>query len=208
MGRIHVVGLHCAKDEPQFQTEAHHYCAQVNGDLLQCVIFDGNTADANLIGVEYIISERLFNELPEEEKPFWHPHNYEILSGELVAPGLPDIAEKALMSTLINSYGKTWHFWNTGRQFNRMGQQLPFGAPRLMWSFARDGEADKVMLTERNMRMQIDQEQKRRDRQSLVKDAHPQHGVDTLKGQFPNAAADPPPGVHDSHAADHEQQRG
>lgn len=31
-------------------------------------------AGARLLGVEYIISERLFNELPEEEKRFWHSH--------------------------------------------------------------------------------------------------------------------------------------
>jgi hypothetical protein len=43
-------------------------------------------ADANLIGIEYILSERLFETLPDDEKPSWHPHNYEILSGQLAAP--------------------------------------------------------------------------------------------------------------------------
>jgi hypothetical protein len=71
------------------QMEAHHYCHQVNADLLQCVLFDGNTEDANLIGIEYIISERLFASLPPEEQAFWHPHNYEILSGSLVALAYP-----------------------------------------------------------------------------------------------------------------------
>jgi len=37
---IHVVGLHCAKGEPGMQMEAHHFCRQVNQDLLQCTIFD------------------------------------------------------------------------------------------------------------------------------------------------------------------------
>jgi Protein of unknown function (DUF1264) len=84
---IYVAGLHCAKHEPGMQMEAHHYCRQVNQDLLQCVLFDGNGRDANLIGIEYIISERLFGTLPESEKPYWHPHNYEILSGQLAALG-------------------------------------------------------------------------------------------------------------------------
>src|SRR5215211_3825551 len=57
---VYVVGFHCAKDEPDMQMEAHHYCRVVNDDLLQCVIFDGNTREANLIGIEYIVSERLF----------------------------------------------------------------------------------------------------------------------------------------------------
>ena len=41
---------------------------------------------------------------------YWHPHNYEILSCELVMPGLPQTAEKAAIEGKINSYGKTWHF--------------------------------------------------------------------------------------------------
>ena len=35
--------------------------------------------EANLIGIEYIVSERVFDSLPEAEKPYWHPHNYEVL---------------------------------------------------------------------------------------------------------------------------------
>lgn len=31
----------------------------------------GNTKEANLIGIEYIVSERLFDSLPEAEQPFW-----------------------------------------------------------------------------------------------------------------------------------------
>jgi hypothetical protein len=60
----YVVGFHCARDEPSMQMEAHHYCRVVNDDFLQCVIFDGNTRSANLIGVEYIVSEKLFETLP------------------------------------------------------------------------------------------------------------------------------------------------
>lgn len=76
---VYVVGFHCAKGEPDFQMEAHHFCRVVNNDLLQCVLFDDNTKDANLIGIEYIISERLFDTLPDQEKPYWHPHNFELL---------------------------------------------------------------------------------------------------------------------------------
>jgi hypothetical protein len=50
---IYVAGLHFAKHEPDVQMEAHHFCRQVNQDFFQCVLFDGNTTDANLIGIEY-----------------------------------------------------------------------------------------------------------------------------------------------------------
>jgi hypothetical protein len=42
-----------------------------------------------LLGVEYIIGDESYRKLPENEKKFWHPHAYEILSGQLVAPALP-----------------------------------------------------------------------------------------------------------------------
>lgn len=192
----YVVGLHCAKEEPSMQMEAHHYCKRVNEDLLQCAIFDGNTEEANLIGIEYIISESLFDGLPEEEKPYWHPHNFEVLSGQLVAPDLPDAVEKELMKQLINSYGKTWHTWHTGTHTGEPGNPLPYGDATLMWSFNRDGEADEVLLQNRNQHMKLDTDHKRRERRELAQFAHPQQGVDTLKDAFPNAAG-APPGVQD-----------
>ena len=110
---IYLVGFHPIKKNPHHQTEAHHFCRQVNQDFAQCALFDGNTAQANLTGIEYIISERLFATLPRAEKQYWHPHNGEILSGQLVAPGLPETADHELMKAKMNSYGKTWHTWNT-----------------------------------------------------------------------------------------------
>lgn len=49
--------------------EAHHYCSALNEEVFQCVIYDGNTAEAKLMGVEYIISQRLFTQLPAKRKP-------------------------------------------------------------------------------------------------------------------------------------------
>ena len=201
---IYVCGFHPARDDPSMQMEAHHYCKQVNQDFLQCVLFDGNTADANLIGIEYIISEKLFGELPEEERRYWHPHNFEILSGTLVAPGLPDVAEKAMLTLLMNSYGKTWHTWHTGRQDRPgSGHALPFGDPMLMWSFNRNGELDEDLKRHTAQGLGVDYNEKREQRQDLVEHGTPQCGVDLLKGRFPGAAPEPPPGVRESGECDY-----
>jgi hypothetical protein len=184
---IYVVGLHCAKGEPEMQMEAHHFCRQVNQDLLQCVIFDGNTKDANLIGIEYIVSERLFDGLPDEEKPYWHPHNYEILSGQLSAPGLPEAAERAFMKELMNSYGKTWHTWHTGRHDGEPGHGLPLGDAKLMWSFNRDGEADERLRHSLHAAMDVDEAGKRERRRGFAELAHPQHCVDAMRDDFDGA---------------------
>jgi hypothetical protein len=192
---VYVVGFHCAKNEPGMQMEAHHYCRLVNDDLLQCVLFDGNTRDANLIGVEYIVSERLFARLPEPERAYWHPHNYEVLSGELVAPGLPDVAEKAFVKRLLNSYGKTWHTWHTGRHDGEPGHDLPLGDPKLMWSFNRLGECEESLKRHRDQAMGLDPARKREQRRDLVGLAHPQYGVDAMRAQFTGTT--PVPGVVD-----------
>ncbi len=191
---IYVVGFHCAKMHPQMQMEAHHYCNQVNEDFLQCVIFDGNTSEANLIGIEYIISEKLFLTLPHDERKFWHPHNFEILSGQLVAPGLPAVAEKAMLRLLMNSYGKTWHTWHTGRHDGKgePGHALPMGEAMLMWSFNRKGESDPDLDRDRQVNMDINPDEKAEHRKDLVDLAKPQWGVEALKDAFPDAGPYPP----------------
>jgi Protein of unknown function (DUF1264) len=56
------------------------------------VIFDRNAPDARLIGIEYIVSEERFRALPDDEKRLWHSHRYEVKSGTLAAPGIPERA--------------------------------------------------------------------------------------------------------------------
>ncbi|HZX76226.1 OBAP family protein [Lysobacter sp.] len=189
---VYLVGFHPMKDDPSHQMEAHHFCRQVTEDFAQCALFDGNTLDANLTGIEYIVSERLFEQLPAKERAFWHPHNGEILSGQLVAPSLPDVADQELMRGKMNSYGKTWHTWHS-RKGTRPGDALPTGPAMLAWSFNRDGEADPALLQERDRRMDIDTVRIRERRQALRNLAKPQEGVDALRSYFPQAR--PIPGV-------------
>jgi len=191
---IHLVGFHPMKDEPGHQMEAHHYCHQLNEELAQCALFDGHGEEARLNGIEYIISERLFETLPTGEKKYWHPHNYEILSGQLVAPGIPGPVEHRLMADKINSYGKTWHVWRTGTH-GEGADALPLGDPHLAWSFNRDGEAKPGLVEERDRRLGVDTAEKKQARQDLVANAKPQCGVDVLAGKLPGAAAQPIPGV-------------
>jgi hypothetical protein len=132
----HLCGIHFYNGDRNRQVVAHHYCAHLNEDLRQCLIYDSSDANARLIGVEYVVSEKLFKTFPNEEKMLWHSHVHEVKSGLLVAPGLPDMAEKKLMQELANTYGKTFHFWHTDRD------SLPFGIPQLMMSFT--SEFDKV----------------------------------------------------------------
>jgi len=193
-------GFHPMKERPAHQMEAHHFCHQLNEDFAQCVLFDGHDEHARLNGVEYIISESLFETLPEAERAYWHPHNGEILSGQLVAPGIPESAETALMAKKMNSYGKTWHLWDTGH-VGQAGDPLPFGAPMLAWSFNREGEPLPGLVAQRDRRLRIDSvEHKRAVRRKLLPLARPQSGVDALKGAIAHPGRKIP-GVVDSAAS-------
>lgn len=155
-------GFHFYNGNIGAQMEAHHYVSQLNEDVYQAVIYDGNGEDAKLMGVEYIITERLFKTLDDEEKKLWHSHHHEVKSGTLIAPGLPDIAEYELMEKLVSTYGKTIHTWHTDQEF-----QLPIGSPMIMMGFTKDGQLDPKLLEERDRRFNVSSAEKKKQRADI-----------------------------------------
>lgn len=155
-------GFHFYNGNRHAQMEAHHYVSQLNNDVYQAIIFDGNGTDAKIMGVEYIISERLFRQLPKQEKRLWHSHRYEVKSGELIAPGIPEIAEHELMKKLVSTYGKTIHTWHTDQN-----RTLPLGAPMLMMGFTRDGQLNPQLLADRDKRFKVSTADKQRKRKDI-----------------------------------------
>jgi hypothetical protein len=154
-------GFHFYNGNMNAQMEAHHYVNQLNEDVYQAVIFDGNDKDAKLMGIEYIITEKLFKQLDQQEKLLWHSHHFEVSSGSLIAPGIPEAAEHELMKKLVSTYGKTIHTWHTDQQ-----RSLPLGTPMIMMGFTREGQLDKRLLEKRDRRFGIQSselKQKRRD---------------------------------------------
>jgi hypothetical protein len=63
----------------------------------------------------YIVSERIFKTLLEEEKTLWHSHRHEALAGEVVVPGIPAPIEHTAIAALVSTYGKTWHTWQVDK---------------------------------------------------------------------------------------------
>jgi hypothetical protein len=159
---MYLDGFHFYSGNLKGQMEAHHYCAKLNEDVTQCVIYDGNGEDAKLMGVEYIITEKLFKTLPEEEKKLWHSHDYEVKSGTLVAPGIPQAAEYELMEEIVSTYGKTFHTWHTDQD-----KMLPLGTPMLMMGFTQDGQLDTTLVKARDQRFDISTADKRRNRSDI-----------------------------------------
>jgi hypothetical protein len=154
-------GFHFYADDMGRQVEAHHFCIHLAHDMHQCVIFDANAADARLIGIEYIISEERFRRLPEDEKRLWHSHHYEVKSGQLIAPGIPEMAERAYFEDLASTYGKTFHTWQIDRD------DFPYGVPQLMMGFTQDGQIDEAKLEARDRRLGVSWQRRRASRADI-----------------------------------------
>jgi hypothetical protein len=155
-------GFHFYNGNMNAQMEAHHYVNQLNEDLYQAIIFDGNGKDAKIMGVEYIVTPKLFKTLSEEEKKLWHSHRYEVKSGSLIAPGIPEVAEHELMEKLVSTYGKTIHTWHTDQE-----RTLPIGAPMVMMGSTKDGQIKPEMLKARDERFKVSTAEKKKQRADI-----------------------------------------
>lgn len=113
-------------------------------------------------GVECIISARLFGGLPEGEKRYWHSHQFDVKSGQLTAPDIPQPVEHELMKTLVNAYGKTWHAWQYDRD-----SDLPLGVPQLMMGFTQGGQAHESLIKEVQKEVGYSVEQRMKDHRGI-----------------------------------------
>ncbi|RDL39566.1 uncharacterized protein BP5553_03906 [Venustampulla echinocandica] len=137
----HLNAFHLYASDMSRPVEANHYCTHLSADVRQCLIYNAPSNPARLIGVEYMITQRLYDALDEEEKKLWHDHHYEVSSGMLIMPNsnvpeaLWEKAETAEMKEVKGLWGKTYHFWQVDR-----GDTLPLGKPELMMSATKDGQ--------------------------------------------------------------------
>ncbi|TFK92127.1 DUF1264-domain-containing protein [Polyporus arcularius HHB13444] len=146
----HLCAFHVYSSDHSRHVEAHHYCKHLSKDFHQCVIYDSDDPNARLIGIEYIVSEKIFKSLPPEEKKFWHSHKYEVESGllqlapkSLVPGAATDIAEQPAMLELHQTYGKTIHTWAID-----VYPDLPLGPPNLMMSYIGDGQGPPAEMVQ------------------------------------------------------------
>lgn len=185
---LYLCAFHLAKKDPKLVFEAHHYCMPIADDVHQCVIFDGSGKRARILGVEYIVSDKLYRALPEAEKKYWHPHTYEITSGLLIAPGMAAADETKLMEGLIHTWGKTWHTWPDPKT------PLPLGEPLLMWSAMKDGHISDETLADRDKKFKVSTADIRRRRRHIgpVPQVDFPKSLDDLGRQWTNNGADVP----------------
>ncbi|KAG0297856.1 hypothetical protein BGZ96_004507 [Linnemannia gamsii] len=177
-------GLHLYPNDMKRQVISYHYCSMLDEDRRQCLVYDSNCEHAKLIAVEYIISQKLFESLDENEKKFWHSHKYECESGMLVQVAksmVPEMvvgaAEIPALQNLCNTYGKTIQLWPVDDQ-GTCSSKVPCGPPQILASFTADDQVRPEMLEKRDKAMGIETEKKRQERQGHVQGNPPAEGAD------------------------------
>ncbi|KAI1299500.1 hypothetical protein F5Y03DRAFT_251021 [Xylaria venustula] len=140
-------GFHFVSGHTDYEVSANHYCVIIRDDLLQCVVYNTATTPAHLAGIEYIVTEEAFATLDYEERQLWHSHSYEVTSGFLVEPGLPDAVDHTIMKeVLVNTYGKTVHTW----RYDQKDALYPIGVPELVMGFTHDEQITPDFVLERD----------------------------------------------------------
>ncbi|KAF5199411.1 Oil body-associated protein 1a [Thalictrum thalictroides] len=166
----HLCAFHFYGDDMTRQVEAHHFCAHQNEEMRQCLIYDKPEKDARLIGVEYIVSVKLFETLPDHEKKLWHSHEYEVKSGILNLPGVPGPVQRLDLDKVCKTYGKVFHFWQVDK-----GDSLPLGLPQVMMALTRDGQLYDHLAKDLEQRYNVSFAQERQNRAYMQ---GPEHGID------------------------------
>jgi Protein of unknown function (DUF1264) len=190
----HLCGIHVAKNNWRLQFIVQHYCVDhrnhSGGGLFQCLLFDSQQPQARLLGVEYIISDKQYRDLPPPEQKYWHPHAYEILAGGLIIPGMEPAAETAHLGGLLNTWGKTWHTWPDPTT------DVPVGEPLLMWSLGGDGQADERILAQRDRQFGVSaselRERRCRDLRLEVPQVSFPQSIDQVGRQWTDLGPDQP----------------
>lgn len=106
---LHIDAIKHINDDPD--QVVHHYVKAISDEVMQALLYDSDAPNARLIGIETVISPRMYAALPEDEKPNWHYHETEI---PMVNARFPDLGEKeaaAVLATLLDTWGKVEIIW-------------------------------------------------------------------------------------------------
>lgn len=173
-------GFHFVNGEMSHQMQANHHCAIISNDFIQCIIYDSHFMPSRLRGIEYIISKEAFANLSSEEKQLWHSHSYEVTSGSLIEPGIPQPVDDALMATLVTTYGKTFHTW----RWDQRNNSLPLGIPELVMGFTADGQLDESETMTRDTEFGVNSTMVRGHRATIIQPVQPLYGADSWEDGY------------------------
>jgi hypothetical protein len=98
-------------DDPSLRVE--HFCKPNDKIMMVCQLYDSNSANATLIGIEYILTQQQYDSLPDREKPYWHAHREESAPNR-ADPMMPELSPEqaqAEMQKMLPTWGKVIITW-------------------------------------------------------------------------------------------------
>lgn len=108
------------------QTIVHHHCKVYGDNTATCLLFPyGMTDQDKPYGIEYVIPTDQYQELPDDEKQYWHYHKTEFPRAMATFPELTDKELAKVLPILDETYGKVVYFWNYGDVY-------PMGEPYVL----------------------------------------------------------------------------
>lgn len=106
---LHVDAKHYVKSE---RVMVHHWCKTMSDKLVECLLFDSDAANANLIGIETIVTNDIWNTFTEKQKAEWHDHATEIIEAEATLPDTPSEEAAKIVEFLKGTHGRVIYIWN------------------------------------------------------------------------------------------------
>ena len=104
----------------------HHHCKGYNDGTFVCLMFHNGMKDQDKpIGFEYIIPTAMFEQLPEEEKQYWHYHKVEVPLAKATFPDLTPEEAAKLLPAINETYGKVIYM-------QQPDDKLPLGQPYIL----------------------------------------------------------------------------
>lgn len=104
----------------------HHHCKVYDDMSAACLLFPTGMNDQDKpYGMEYVITSEQYQELPQEEKKYWHYHLTELPKVNATLPDLTSEEALTLKPILDETYGKIVYFW-------QYGDKYPIGDPQVL----------------------------------------------------------------------------
>lgn len=104
----------------------HHHCKVYDDMTAACLLFPTGMGDQDKpYGIEYVITAQQYQELPEEEKNYWHYLKTVLPKVNATLPDLTPEEAVKLMPILNETYGKVVYFW-------QYGDKYPIGKPQVL----------------------------------------------------------------------------
>lgn len=106
---LHLDAKHYVKNA---RVPVHHWCKTINAQLIECLLFDSDKANANLIGIETIVTKDVWETFSEQQKKEWHDHATEIIEAEATLPDTPPEEAAKIVEFLKGTRGRVAYIWN------------------------------------------------------------------------------------------------